>query len=124
MKIKLIEFINKSNIVHDDKYDYSFVNYVNSKTKVRIICLKHGEFWQTPSNHLSGHGCSKCGGRYKLTTEEFIIRSNKIHNNKYNYSEVKYFNNKTKVKIKCPNHGIFLQRPDAHLRGQGCPKCC
>ena len=116
-------FINKSKLIHGEKYDYSLINYKNSKINIRIICFEHGEFWQTPSNHLSGHGCPKCGGRYKLTTLKFIEKSIKIHDNKYNYSEVLYINNKTKVKIKCPKHGTFTQRPDAHLRGQGCPKC-
>ena len=55
------EFIAKAKLVHGDKYDYSKVDYVNRKTKVCIICSKHGEFWQTPNHHLSGCGCPKCG---------------------------------------------------------------
>ncbi len=54
------EFIQKAQAVHGDKYDYSHVVYVNAKTKVCVICPEHGEFWQRPSHHLSGHGCSKC----------------------------------------------------------------
>ena len=54
------EFIQKAKAVHGDKYDYSHVVYVNSRTKVCIICPKHGEFLQTPDSHLRGHGCSKC----------------------------------------------------------------
>jgi very-short-patch-repair endonuclease len=53
----------------------------------------------------------------------FIEKAKLIHNNKYDYSLVKYINNKTKVKIICPEHGIFEQLPSAHLQGQGCPKC-
>ena len=55
------EFIAKAKKIHGDKYDYSKVEYVNRKTKVCIICPKHGEFWQTPSAHLRGQGCPKCG---------------------------------------------------------------
>ena len=54
-------FIEKAKKVHGDKYDYSKVEYVNAKTKVCIICPKHGEFWQTPNTHLSGKGCIHCG---------------------------------------------------------------
>ena len=54
-------FIKKANIIHNNKYDYSKVEYINNKTKVCIICPEHGEFWQTPSNHLLGRGCSICG---------------------------------------------------------------
>ncbi len=64
IKSKLVsnkeEFINKAKEIHNDKYDYSKVEYVNSSTKVCIICPKHGEFWQTPSNHLKGQGCPIC----------------------------------------------------------------
>jgi hypothetical protein len=116
-------FIKKANLIHNFKYDYSIVDYKNNKTKIRIICFEHGEFWQTPSNHLNGNGCPICSGVNKLTTEKFIERSNIIHNFKYDYSVVEYKNNKTKIKIICPVHGIFEQRPDSHLNGQNCPKC-
>ena len=54
------EFINNANKTHFNKYDYSKVEYINYTTKVCIICSKHGEFWQTPGNHLQGQGCPKC----------------------------------------------------------------
>lgn len=54
------EFVKKATEQHFNKYDYSKVKYVNSQTKVCIICPEHGEFWQRPANHLSGQGCPKC----------------------------------------------------------------
>lgn len=54
--------------------------------------------------------------------ENFINKSNVIHKNLYNYGD-DYHNIITKVKITCPNHGIFEQTPRMHLKGQGCPKC-
>ncbi len=54
------EFIEKAKLVHEDKYDYSKVQYVNTATKVCIICPEHGDFWQTPNNHLFGAGCPTC----------------------------------------------------------------
>ena len=59
----------------------------------------------------------------RLTTNEFISRSKKIHSDKYDYSLVEYKNNVTKVKIICPIHGIFEQTPKSHIKGRGCPKC-
>lgn len=189
------EFIQKARKIHGNKYDYSRVDYVRSKSKVCIVCPKHGEFWQTPNDHLSGKGCRKC--KYatvynKLSEEEFIQKlddkklyekydythcnyvhmhkpitvkckkhgvfypkaqnfllghgcpkcrseliSNqrkhsqeqviakfiKVHQNKYDYSKVNYTNNTHKVTIICPIHGEFKQTPQAHLAGQGCPKC-
>ena len=63
------KFIKKAKEIHGDKYDYSKVDYSNAHTKVCIICPNHGEFWQTPNNHLRGHGCPKCK-RNKLSCAE------------------------------------------------------
>lgn len=54
------KFIEKANIVHNHKYDYSKTNYINYRTRVCIICPEHGEFWQVPNNHLFGAGCPTC----------------------------------------------------------------
>ena len=118
------EFIELARKVHGDKYNYSKVNYINNKTPICIICPEHGEFWQTPESHLQGKGCIKCAGIENLTTEDFIEKARKIHGDKYSYSKVNYVNNHTKVCIICPEHGEFWQKPNAHLNGNGCPKCC
>ena len=122
------EWIALANEKHNGKYDYSKVQYVNNKTKVCIICSEHGEFWQPPTNHLSGQGCFKCGIEKKaknqaLSTKEFIKKANKVHDGKYNYINVNYKDSKTKVCIICPEHGEFWQVPNVHLQGHGCPKC-
>lgn len=59
----------------------------------------------------------------KLTTEEFIARAKALHGDRYDYSMVEYVNNQTPVSIICPIHGVFVKRPNDHLRGRGCPKC-
>lgn len=122
------DFINKSIKIHNGRYDYSLVNYINNHTKVIIICPVHGEFQQIPSAHLSGQGCKKCASLnnkklFARSVSDFINESNKIHNGKYDYSKVNYINNKTKVIISCQIHGEFSQKPNAHLQGQGCHKC-
>ena len=129
-KLTKDEFIKKANKIHKDKYDYSKVDYVNSNTKVCIICPEHGEFWQAAGNHTQGQGCQKCGFEknrksFSLTTEDFIKKANEVHNGKYNYDKVEYKNANTKVCIICSehDHGEFWQRPSQHLMGQGCPKC-
>lgn len=122
------EFIEKARKKHGDKYDYTGVNYVNTATKVRIICPIHGEFWQTPHSHLSGRGCPQCGkdrkiSKMSLSDKIFIERARGMHGDKYDYSRVSYKNARTKVCIICPVHGEFWQSPNHHLRGCGCPKC-
>lgn len=116
------EFIQKAIEIHGNKYDYSKVEYKNNKTKVCIICLKHGEFWQIPNSHLNGSECPKCSGKF-LDKEYFIEKANKIHNNKYDYSKLVYLGNKTKVEIICSIHGSFWQTPNDHLDHCGCPEC-
>ena len=122
------EFIEKARKIHGDKYDYSKVNYIDSHTKVCIVCPEHGEFWQIPNEHLKSIGCPMCGMKIKkekltLTTEEFIEKARKIHGDKYDYSKVEYVNTRTKVCIICPEHGEFWQKPMNHLMGNGCKKC-
>ena len=118
------EFISKAKEVHGDKYDYSKVEYVNKLTPVCIICPTHGEFWKRPEHFLRGQGCPKCSNKlFKLNKDIFIDRSNKIHNNKYNYSKVEYKTVEDKVCIICPMHGEFWQTPHSHMSGVGCPKC-
>jgi len=59
----------------------------------------------------------------KLSSDQFIEQSRLIHGDKYDYSQITYVNNSTKLKIICPVHGDFWQTPNHHLSGQGCRKC-
>jgi hypothetical protein len=117
------DFIKKSTLIHNNKYDYSLVKYIKNKNKVKIICTEHGVFEQVANYHLSGFGCISCGGKEEMTREEFIEISKSIHGDLYNYSLVEYKNNKTKVKIICRKHGVFEQLPYSHKGGSGCSSC-
>ena len=116
-------FIEKAKQIHGDKYDYSKSKYIDTDTKVCIICPEHGEFWQTPHDHLDKHGCPTCGGRKKQTTEEFIEKAKQVHGDKYDYSKANYINNHTKIEIICLEHGSFRINPKSFLKGYGCKKC-
>ena len=134
-------FIKKANNIHKNKYDYTNVSYVNSKTKIEIICPIHGSFWQFTNNHLSGNkmgegcignGCPKCNGEkhkhwnrtINKRRDDFIKRANGIHGNKYNYDNIEYLNVRTPIYITCLIHGDFKQSPGHHIfRKQGCPQC-
>ena len=116
------EVIRRFHKVHDDKYDYSLVEYVNYDTKVKIICPIHGVFEMTPSNHIRGQGCPKCKGIH-LTTKEIINEFHKIHGDKYDYSKTVYNKMHEKITVICPEHGEFQITPSKHRIGQGCPKC-
>ena len=128
-KLTTEEFIKKAQAVHGDRYDYSKLVYVNSATKVCIICKEHGEFWQTTQDHLRGSGCPKCGRirsdlLRRKTNQEFIEQAKKIHGDRYDYSKTDYINGKTPVILVCPKHGDFKIMPNRHIhKHQGCPLC-
>ena len=124
-----LNFIEKAKEKHGNKYDYSYVEYTNNKDKVCIICHKqdkfgreHGEFWQAPKDHLHGQGCPRCKNNIH-NQDDFILYASDKHNNKYDYSKVKYLGSSIPVTIICPEHGEFIMKPNNHLQGQGCPKC-
>lgn len=116
-------FIEKSNKVHYNKFNYDLIEYINNLTKIIIICPTHGEFAQTPGSHTMGNGCPKCAREERhLPLSVFIDRCNEVHNNKYDYSRV-ILPTDHKVIIICPLHGEFKQKVDPHSRGKGCPRC-
>ena len=119
------EFVEKARKIHGNKYDYSKVEYKDSHTKVSIICPIHGEFSQTPNNHLNGQQCPFCSyPNINLSKEKFVSLAKNVHGDKYDYSKVVYKNTKDKLIIICPIHGEFSQSFEKHVvRGQGCPKC-
>lgn len=121
----LEQFIEDSIRVHGNFYDYSKVKYVNSYTKVEIVCPKHGSFLQTPNAHINlKEGCKQCALENRVSSlQDFIEKARKIHGDKYDYREVVYKNENTPVCIICPKHGKFLQTPHNHLGGSGCPVC-
>jgi protein-arginine kinase activator protein McsA len=118
-------FISRANPTHNNKFDYSKTLYVNTNTKVIIICYQHGEFLQSPKKHLKGQGCPKCAGLYR-SMADFIVEANISHLNKYNYlliNKSEPYSAKLKFPIICQLHGTFYQRAGNHLDGKGCPKC-
>ena len=127
-KLSLGGVLCKASLVHSSRYDYSKVDYINSTTKVIIICKEHGEFLQTPASHLCGSGCPTCGNERSkasrtLLTSEVIKRAKEIHENRYTYPNVKYTGATTKILVTCRVHGDFQQAPHSHLSGSGCLEC-
>ena len=124
------EFIKKAKSRYGDLYDYSSAEYTKGMNFITIICPVHGEFRKRAEDHLNNKsgGCPFCGNestseKLKQTPGEFKIKSILIHKNKYHYNNVHYVNSKQKVSITCKIHGDFLQKPQNHIQGNGCPKC-
>lgn len=124
------QLLEKMRDSHSDKYDYpeaySMPNY-----RLEMFCKIHNKHFTTNlrSHARNASGCEFCT-KEKLSTanamsqEEFIKRSIEMHGNKYDYSLVKYVNNRTDVELVCQTHGIFTANPNNHLkRKSNCPKC-
>ena len=122
-KLTIETFIDRAKHLYGEKYDYSKVVYINTETKVCIICPEHGDFWITPHNFLNNHACPACSGHQKITSDIFIKRSILKHKNRYDYSKVEYRGLNIPVTIICPIHGEFRQLPSRHMNGNGCPLC-
>lgn len=127
-KLTQEEFIRRANEIHNGRYDYSKVQYVNGTTPVIIICPEHGEFSIKPQKHLAGQGCKPCGyirnsHTLRKDTAWFIAKATKVHHGKYDYSRAVYNGAEEEVEIICPIHGVFRQRAISHTSGYGCNKC-
>ena len=114
--------------IHNNYYDHSKAEFCGVCEEITIICPKHGDFLQIARSHLK-HGCEKCGVEKRKQTKiekskiKFFGEAPKIHNNYYDYSKAEFCGMCEKIKITCPKHGQFLQKPIKHLKGQGCNKC-
>lgn len=119
----LVRFISKCREVHKDFYDYSLVkeSYKSVASDITIVCPVHGIFGMVASSHSAGHGCRKCCTH--LTIKDFAERAFEIHGDRYDYSLVNYLGSHTKVEIICKDHGSFMQTPNSHFAGAGCPMC-
>ena len=120
------DFKERAKKVHGELYDYTNSDYQTSNKKVEIICKKHGSFFQSPFNHLTGSGCKKCSEetpKNYLEHDQFLEKAKEVHSNLYNYEGAEYTKSKDIVGIVCKKHGYFEQMANAHLSGKGCPKC-
>lgn len=124
------EFIFDARAKHPNA-DYAYYKfcYTNNSTKGIITCPVHGDFEQTPSDHLQGYGCPPCGRKrmadnQSSSRDEFIAAAKARHPEAgYNYDKFEYIGSSVKGIITCSVHGDFKQQPSSHLQGRGCPKC-
>lgn len=125
------QFEADGNYWHQFAYNYDKVVYVNSHTKVTITCPKHGDFDMTPNNHSKSkgaRGCPKCGDiesarKNTKTQEQFLAEVFENHGTKYDTSLVVYVNDRAKVDLICPIHGLFSIAATHVKQGCGCKKC-
>ena len=119
------EFVQIAETTYPGLYSYDSTEFKGSKTNVVINCKKHGNFSVRPYRFLSGNKCPECrkDDRRQDKQKSFIAAAIEVHGDKYDYSDVVFVKNNTKVAIGCPEHGTFYQTPKDHKKGRGCRKC-
>lgn len=129
-KLTQEEFINRCRKIYGDQYSYDNTTYINVRSDVLLDCVDHGPFRRNARSLLNGSGCKKCNLKWnsyvlsqRSTTDEFIIKASKKHNNFYSYNKAVYVNSRSRLIISCPIHGDFEQQAGGHLEGYGCQKC-
>jgi len=127
-KLTTSDFIAKAVAKYGDLFDYSQTVFLGHRTKVVVLCRKHGPYTQLPSNHYKHSGCDACNSegkakRYSKSQKEFLEEARQVHGDIFDYSSVEYINWGTKIYIICKIHGPFSQRPGDHLNGKGCRTC-
>lgn len=129
-KSLLVEFSK----THNNKYDYSKVEYFGLHSQIKIICPVHGDFFQEANVHKSGSGCTKCGieskiDKLSMSKDEFITKLQNVHGNKYDYKEMDISDgiaNTPFIKIKCKKHNhLYSVSTRNHLNNaaSGCKHC-
>ncbi len=119
-------FMFRARQIHGNRFDYSRSIYKGCNKDIEVICRLHGSFNTTPTMHFHASiSCPYCAqGRY--TPELFLKTVNRLHAQKYTYPDIKliqFVRSMGIIKVVCPTHGIFYQRLDVHLLGNGCPEC-
>jgi len=115
-------FLNSAFEKYGNLYDYSKVEYVDKRTKIKIGCRVHGYFMQTPTSHLRNGGCPLCTKCNSLPC--WLSRFKEVHEELYDYSKFSYKNMKNKSEIVCPRHGSFFLSAFSHYYDKtGCPEC-
>lgn len=113
-------FLSKINLMYPERFDFSHIEYKNRNTPIKVLDkLTNNYVIATPYQFLKKDILKLKGNE----TFNFIQKAKKIHGERYDYSKVVYKGSKIKVSIRCPEHGLFLQTPNEHLKGCGCPIC-
>lgn len=113
---------------YNGPYDFSNSVYAGMNQKVAFLCPTHGAVTSDAKNMINGASCNKCAlearvGRNRLTKKKMLAKFFEKHGKLYDYSLCEYKGQETPVAIKCSTHGVFMQRPEDHWRGSGCPQC-
>ncbi len=123
-RAKWESFVNQ----YQGPYDFAMSCYAGMNQKVAFGCPVHGEQCMDAKNLINGKTCKLCAfaarsGTTRFTTRTVVDRFIATHGSVYDYSNVAYKSQQVPVEILCYRHGAFLQKPEFHWSGSGCPQC-
>jgi len=111
------DYVKDCERIHNNRYDYSLVEYFKVRSKINIICKQHGVFEQIAKNHKDGQGCPSCSGRNQILSE-YIEKCEKTHNSRYDYSLVTEIKKKSYIRIVDRETNLtFIQTSERHENG-------
>lgn len=122
-------FIEKAQLIYGDSYDYSDIDFVDSKTPIQLSCKIHGDFSMRPANHLNGQHCRSCkrdanaAALKQKSTDVFIAKARLVHGETFDYSKANETDDRGRSRLICKVHGEFWQFRNNHLEGRGCRLC-
>ncbi len=131
-KVTTSDWVEMVRDIHSSRYTYDRTVYTASREKLIVTCSVHGDFTITANKHQQGQGCRACKEatfaeqqvtKKRKAAEDFASEASEVHRNRYTYGNVEYNGNKSLVSITCQTHGDFMQSPNKHKLGRGCPKC-
>lgn len=127
-RLTKINFTERASIIHNNKYKYLNVIYKNNSTKVSITCDIHGDFLQTPANHLNGQGCPKCKlinifKNTKWNNDKFYKLIKNLPANNYLYDNININSREDSIIYTCKKHGSFKTIVRFLTEGGECPEC-
>lgn len=122
-------FIEQAVAIYGDRYDYSSIVYVDTKTPISLSCSSHGDFRIRPANHLNGQHCRECKRLENAevnsqgVAQRFAEKARKVHGERFDYSRANETDERGRALIICAVHGEFWQFKGNHLSGRGCRAC-
>ena len=125
------KMIERFNLAHGSRYDYSKSVYEGQRKHVEIICHEHGSFWQLPEFHWKGSGCPICyhenirGASQRDSLESFCAKVEALFGNLFDFSNTTYVNSQTYIDLRCTKHDEECHtKPNFLVNGYNpCPKC-
>ena len=121
-------FKYRASEIHNNRYEYVDLTYVDGIAHIKYMCPTHGETMQLPGNHLAGKGCKLCaaefnGSQKRYNFDDYKYRASSVHGGIYTYSTLDYSGNRAVIQYDCPIHGKTYQDATNHLSGHGCARC-